>query len=130
MDDTSIRFRKTTRRGSLDNIAVKLYGANYYDAHPNTRDKIDANTMFRPWFKDPTTIHAFSVTNYRAIEGGANADGSAKFTPYTVDIAVLTVDSRAFFKEIGFPMEFHLTRLKWVTEEKDKLTGCMENLNF
>ena len=123
MDDTSIRFRKTTRRGSLDNIAVKLYGTTYSNAHPDTRDIIDTNNMFRPWFEYPTTNHAFSVKNYRAIEGGADADGSGRYTPYTVDIAVLAVDTEEFFKEIGFPMEFHLTRLKWVTEEKDKLTG-------
>ena len=122
MDDTSITFRKTTRRGSLDNIEVKLYGANYYDAHPNTRDKIDTNTMFHPRFEYPTQ-HAFSMSNYHAIDGGGYADGSGQFTPYTVDLVVLTVDTKAFFKEIGFPMEFHLTRLKWVKEEKDKLTG-------
>ena len=122
MDDTSIRFCKTTPRGSLDNIAVKLYGTNYYYAHPTSIDRIDTNTMFHPWFEH-TTTHAFSVKNYRAIEGGANADGSGKLTPYTVDVAVLTVDTAEFFKEMGIPMEFHLTRLLWVTEEKDKLTG-------
>ena len=57
----------------------------------------------------------------------ANTDGSGKVTPYTVDVAVLTVDTEEFFKEIGFPMEFHLTRLIWVTEEQEKLTGRQGN---
>ena len=123
MDDTSIRYLKTTRRGSLDNIAVKLYGTTYSSAHPTTRDRIDSDTMFHPWFESETTSTAFSVKNYHAIEGGVNGGGSGKWKSSSVDIAVLTVDTTEFFKELGFPMEFHLTRLKWVTEEKDKLTG-------
>ena len=123
MDDTSIRFRKTTRQGSLDNIAVKLYGTTYLYAHPTIKDRIDTDTMFHPWFEFEATSHAFSVIRYDAIQGGVNGGGSGKWKSSSVDIAVLTVDTREFFKEIGFPMEFHLTRLKWVEEEKDKLTG-------
>ena len=122
MHDTSIRFHKTTPRGSLDNIAIKLYGTSYYNAHPSLLDSINTNTMFHPWFES-TISQAFSVTCYRYIEGGANGDSSGKLTPYTVDIAVLTVNTEEFIAGIGFPMNLHLTRLIWVTEEKDKLTG-------
>ena len=107
----------------MDNIAVKLYGTNYAYAHPTTRDRIDTNTMFSPWFEFDITSHAFSVIRYDVVEGGVNGDGSGKWTTSSVDVAVLTVDTREFFKEINFPMEQHLTRLKWVEEEEDKLTG-------
>ena len=123
MLDPSIRYRKTTHRGSLANMAVKLYGTSYNNAHPTTRDTIHTGTMFHPWFDGETTSHAFSVTNYRAVEGGANADNTGDFTPNSVDVAVLTVDTDQLFKDIAFPMQFHLTRLKWVDREKDKLTG-------
>ena len=133
MHDTSKRFRKKTRRGSLDNIAVKLYGTSYDNAHPTKRDKIDTNTMFHPWFEGETTNYAFSVTHYRAIEGGANVDKTGEYTPNSVDIALLTVNTGEFFKNIEFPMDVHLTRLKWVNKEKDKLTGgppSYKNLQF
>ena len=128
MDDTSIRYLKTTRRGSLDNIAVKLYGTTYSYAHPTKRDTVDTNTMFHPLFEFETTSHAFSVKTYRAIEGGVNRGGSGKWKYSSVDIAVLTLDTEDFFKELGSPMEFHLTRLKWVEEERDKLKGGSANI--
>ena len=91
-----------TRCGSLANIAVKLYGTSYNNAHPTTRDTIDTDTMFQPWFGSETINHAFSVTNYRAIDGGANADNTGDFTPNSVDIALLTVNTGQFFKKIEF----------------------------
>ena len=121
--DTSIRFRKTRQRGSLDNIAVKLYGTNYANAHPDKRDEIQAGAMFHPWFENPGEDYVFDVKNYHAIQGGANVDGLGYPTTNSVDLAVLTVITRTFFNQINFPMDYHLTRLKWVEKDKDKLTG-------
>ena len=123
MTDTSIRFLKTRQRGTLDNIAVKLYGTNYADAHPNTRDEIQAGVMFHPWFENSGNDYAFKVKSYHAIQGGVNVDGLGDTTANSVDLAVLTVFTRTFFDKIGFPMDYHLTRLKWVEKDKDKLTG-------
>ena len=60
--DTSIRFRKTRH------FAVKLYGTNYANAHPDKIDEIQAGAMFHPWFENPGGDYAFDVKNYHAIQ--------------------------------------------------------------
>ena len=92
--DKSIRFKKTRQRGSLDNVAIKLFGTDLHNAHPNTRDNPQSGSIFQPWFLPTKSTYAFVVKNYQAIDGGVNKDGSGQFTSKSVDITVLTVSTK------------------------------------
>ena len=80
------------------------------------------DTMFHPWFSEEGSV-AFKVLAYTAVEGGVNAGGKGDRTKHSVDLAILTVDTDAFFKTIDLDMDKQLKRLEWVTKEKERITG-------
>ena len=124
MTDKSNRYNKPNeKRGSLNNIAVKLYGTSWPNSHPKDENNpVLPETMFHPWFLGKNSV-AFKVMAYTAIGPGVNADDKGDRTLNSVDLAILTVDTDAFFKTINVDMDKQLKRLEWVTNEKHRIKG-------
>ena len=124
--DESIRYNwGDGKRGSLENVAVKLYGTSYIRAHPDIFDLVDPQTMFHPWFEEDRNDLAFGVSDYYPVGGGVNKDDMGTWTTNSIDLAVLTVDTDKFFKSIEVDIDKQLLRLEWVTEEKHRITGML-----
>ena len=124
--DDSIRYNWVDeKRGSLRNVAVKLYGTSYTMAHPNNHDPVNPHTMFHPWFEQDRNDFAFEVSDYYPVGGGVNKDDMGIWTPNSIDLAVLTVDTDNFFKSIDVDINKQLLRLEWVTKEKQRITGML-----
>ena len=117
VDERSRRYGHPGLRGSLKNIAVKVYGTKYDDATPRIGDWLHSTAMFEPWFRKGT--YAFQVHSYDPVAGGANKDGTGELTINSVDLAVLTVNTGIVFALNGIPMREHLQRLIWVEKDQD-----------
>ena len=131
IEDKSIYTNKNTKakvkRGSLENIAVKLYGNDYGSAHPTDATQ-ENDGIFEPWFQ--TSGKAFAVQQYHYIDGGANAAKTGSPNANNVDLAVLTLYNSlvtAYFNNLPLSLTTDVfDRLEWVekkNKKKHKLTG-------
>ena len=76
------KTKKKVKRGNLQNIAVKLYGNDFGNAHP-TKTTTENYGIFKPCFEKSNK--AFKVKQYNDIDGGVNAEKTGGFTAKSVD---------------------------------------------
>ena len=121
-------YKKDTPRGTVANIAVKIWGTSWSDAIPRSDIVVsDPDALMIPFWEDTRSAWAFKVDEYgyRSVAGGANIDNEGKRTRNTVDLAVLTLSGLAHYFSLipTIDLDKEVARLKWVEKDGDVLTG-------
>ena len=80
-------------------------------------------------FIEDASDFVFEVLNYKPIEGGVKPTAQGRRTMFSVDLALLEVDTEHFFPSIQIDMTKELQRLKWVTDRKDVISGNVTIFN-
>ena len=120
--DDSKKFDDITRRGSLRNVAVKLYGTSHPTAHPKLPhpNGNEMDDIMNPWWETNKQKRSFMIVKYDAVDGGINPkDG--KDTKNSVDLALLTLSGKAvlsYFMPLKIDITKQLQRLKWPTKDE------------
>ena len=138
VEDTSTyidpKTKTTVQRGSKENIAVKLYGTNYADAHPKNGDitEQEEDGIFTTWFENKgRKDRVFKVQSYTYIDGGVNPSRTGTYESKSVDLAILTLHGTTVTYYFDYDEPLSLTedvfkRLEWVEVKSDKLKGVLK----